>query len=64
MQVTNFIYSHTDTRRRQKRRKQGGNKKVCFTEGWVEFCDKKIAKNVAKCLNATQIGKQVTSLTK
>ncbi|XP_065909821.1 uncharacterized protein [Dysidea avara] len=45
-----------DTRRRQKRRKQGGNKKVCFTEGWVEFCDKKIAKHVAKCLNATQIG--------
>jgi len=44
------------------RRKQGGNKKMCFTEGWVEFCDKKIAKHVAKCLNASQIGKDIACL--
>ena len=46
----------TDGRAQQKRRKHGGNKKVMFTEGWVEFCNKKIARYVAETLNTTRIG--------
>lgn len=34
----------------------GGNRKKFFTEGWVEFEDKKVAKSVASALNATPIG--------
>ena len=41
---------------RKKRQKAGGNKKVKFTEGWVEFLDKKEAKRVAEGLNNTIIG--------
>ncbi|KAF9967477.1 Activator of basal transcription 1 [Mortierella alpina] len=39
-----------------RRKKYGGNKKQNFTEGWVEFLDKSVAKQVAKTLNATIIG--------
>ena len=31
-----------------KRKKFGGNKKKKFTEGWVEFDDKKIARSVVR----------------
>ena len=48
--------SSTDVRIQQKRRRFGGNKKVMFTEGWVEFRDKRIAKRVAETLNTTRIG--------
>jgi len=41
---------------RKKRKKGGGNSKKNFTEGWVEFEDKKIAKLVALSLNNTSIG--------
>ena len=36
--------------------KKGGNKKRCYTEGWVEFSDKRIAKRVALSLNCTKMG--------
>jgi ESF2/ABP1 family protein len=36
--------------------KSGGCKKECFTEGWVEFLDKSVAKEVADALNARPIG--------
>lgn len=39
------------------RMKNGGNKKRCYTEGWVEFTDKRIAKRVALSLNCTKMGK-------
>ncbi|KAI1310795.1 RNA-binding ATPase activator esf2 [Mortierella claussenii] len=39
-----------------RRKKYGGNKKQNFTEGWVEFKDKLVAKQVAKSLNTTIIG--------
>ncbi|ORZ26611.1 hypothetical protein BCR41DRAFT_300893 [Lobosporangium transversale] len=39
-----------------RRKKYGGNKKQNFTEGWVEFKDKSVAKQVAKTLNTTTIG--------
>ncbi|XP_001627090.2 pre-rRNA-processing protein ESF2 isoform X2 [Nematostella vectensis] len=41
---------------RKKRKKFGGSGKKAFTEGWVEFKDKRIAKLVARSLNNTQIG--------
>ncbi|CAI2183070.1 8260_t:CDS:2 [Funneliformis geosporum] len=45
-----------DPKARLKRKKYGGNKKKKYTEGWVEFLDKKVAKLVAKTLNAQPIG--------
>jgi len=41
---------------RQKRIKAGGNKRKCFTEGWVEFLDKKAAKRVALMFNGVITG--------
>ncbi|XP_022103583.1 activator of basal transcription 1-like [Acanthaster planci] len=40
---------------RHTRKKKGGNKARCFSEGWVEFKDKKIAKRVALTLNNTRV---------
>eukprot|EP00041_Stephanoeca_diplocostata_P016868 m.334659 g.334659 ORF g.334659 m.334659 type:complete len:235 (-) comp20510_c0_seq2:297-1001(-) len=40
----------------KKRKKFGGNKKQNYTEGWVEFEDKRIARQVAESLNGTIIG--------
>lgn len=42
----------------KKRKKLGGNKKKRFVEGWVEFEDKKLARQVAESLNGTQISRQ------
>ena len=39
-----------------RRVKAGGSKRRQFTEGWVEFEDKKVAKKVAGLLNAQRIG--------
>jgi len=41
---------------RKYRKKVGGSGRKQFTEGWVEFKDKKIAKAVARSLNNTNIG--------
>lgn len=41
---------------RIKRKKYGGNTGKNFTEGWVEFLDKKKARRCAEMLNGTQIG--------
>ncbi|CEG49040.1 pre-rrna-processing protein esf2 [Plasmopara halstedii] len=40
----------------KKRVSAGGNRRMKYTEGWIEFEDKKVAKRVAKMLNTTQIG--------
>ncbi|KAJ8523471.1 hypothetical protein ONZ45_g103 [Pleurotus djamor] len=45
-----------DAKRAYLRRKYTSTKKVHFTEGWVEFKDKKIARSVAEMLNAQPIG--------
>lgn len=45
-----------DETSRTKRKKSGGNRKVNYIEGWIEFEDKKIAKRVARLLNNTTIG--------
>jgi ESF2/ABP1 family protein len=39
-----------------RRIKSGGTKRKQYTEGWVEFEDKKVAKMVAEMLNAQRIG--------
>lgn len=39
-----------------RRTKSGGSKKQLFTEGWVEFEDKKVAKRVAEMLNTQRMG--------
>lgn len=41
---------------RKKRKKMGGNSGRNFTEGWVEFEDKKDAKKVAGLLNGEPMG--------
>ncbi|RYG47586.1 hypothetical protein EON67_08435 [archaeon] len=41
---------------RRKRIAAGGNKKEMFTEGWIEFLDKKDAKRVVELLNNTAMG--------
>lgn len=49
-----------DATKRKKRVHSGGNRKANYTEGWIEFEDKKIAKRVARLLNATIIGGKKT----
>lgn len=44
-----------------KRVKYGGNKKKNFTEGWIEFVNKKDAKLCASTLNANILGGKKTS---
>ena len=41
---------------RTKRVLNGGNRKVNYIEGWIEFNEKKIAKRVAKLLNTNPMG--------
>jgi len=45
-----------DESSRSRRIAKGGSKKHNFTEGWVEFLDKKVAKFVAEALNNTRMG--------
>ncbi|KAI9921999.1 hypothetical protein PsorP6_001452 [Peronosclerospora sorghi] len=48
---------HKNSRSTQKKRMSaGGNRRLKYTEGWIEFEDKKVAKRVAKMLNTKQIG--------
>jgi len=44
-----------ETSKRKFRIKIGGNKNIKFTEGWVEFKDKKVARMVALSLNNTKM---------
>ena len=40
----------------KRRRKMGGNKRVKYEDGWVEFMDKKKARQVAVMLNGQPMG--------
>lgn len=42
--------------RQQSRKRAGGSRKLRYTEGWVEFMDRRVARRVAESLNATTIG--------
>ncbi|MEW5297318.1 MAG: hypothetical protein WDW38_006146 [Sanguina aurantia] len=45
-----------DAAQRRMRKKAGGNTGKNFTEGWVEFEDKRVAKRTAAMLNGQQMG--------
>jgi ESF2/ABP1 family protein len=47
---------HSDPKRAYLRRKHTSTKKVHYTEGWVEFESKHVARSVAEMLNAQPIG--------
>ena len=54
-EITRLYLAEEDPAVRQRRKKAGGNGSKQFSEGWVEFEDKKIAKQVAQSLNNTKI---------
>jgi ESF2/ABP1 family protein len=54
--VERIYLSPEPEHKRRIRIKQGGNRKIKYTEGWVEFADKKTAKKVADALNGQLIG--------
>ena len=57
MEGVERIYLEKEKEQTKKDRvKSGGNRKDKYTEGWVEFTDKKQAKDCAAILNCQQIG--------
>ncbi|KAI9883043.1 MAG: hypothetical protein M1823_005193 [Watsoniomyces obsoletus] len=54
--INRIFLTPEDTQRRTSRLKSGGNKKKRYTDGWVEFEDKRHAKLVAETLNTNIIG--------
>ena len=51
------IYLTPDTRNaNQKQKKVDSRSRAKYTDGWVEFLDKAVAKQVAETLNMTQVG--------
>ncbi len=54
--VTNIYLVPEDKSIRKNRKKAGGNTRKKYTEGWIEFENKKLAKRVAEVLNNTIIG--------
>ncbi|CAM9168907.1 unnamed protein product [Pylaiella littoralis] len=54
--VTRVYLVEEDQANRRARKKAGGNSGKRYTEGWVEFEDKKIARAIAESLNNTLIG--------
>ncbi|ESK84033.1 u3 snornp-associated protein esf2 [Moniliophthora roreri MCA 2997] len=55
-EVGRVYLQQEDAKRAYLRKKYTATKKPHFTEGWVEFKDKKIARSVAEMLNAQPIG--------
>jgi ESF2/ABP1 family protein len=55
-EVTRLFLAEEDANKRRMRKMNGGNGSKQFTEGWVEFSDKKTAKEVAESLNGKSIG--------
>ncbi|KAF8529257.1 hypothetical protein BU17DRAFT_37150 [Hysterangium stoloniferum] len=51
-----LMMTSVDAKRAYLRRKHTSTKKAHYTEGWVEFKDKKVARSVAEMLNAQPIG--------
>ncbi|KAJ4470065.1 hypothetical protein C8R41DRAFT_777633 [Lentinula lateritia] len=55
-EVGRVYLQQEDAKRAYLRRKYTSTKKPHFTEGWVEFKNKKVARSVAEMLNAQPIG--------
>lgn len=51
--INRLFLAPEDPAARTRRIKSGGNKKRCFTEGWVEFVRKKDAKKACELLNVS-----------
>lgn len=57
--LKNNIVSHiSDIRLWRRRKARGGDRRKFYTEGWVEFSDKRIAKRTATMLNGETMGGQ------
>ena len=54
--IERLFLRQEDPQQRQRRIKSGGNRRVNYTEGYVEFEDKRVAKRVALSLNGTPMG--------
>ena len=54
--VTRIYLAEEDSQLRKRRKSNGGNGSKQFTEGWIEFADKKVAKSVAESLNNSTMG--------
>jgi len=54
-EVTRVYLVEENPNARKRRRKNGGNSRKKYIEGWIEFQDRKVAKQVAKELNNTPI---------
>ncbi|RYP90940.1 hypothetical protein DL770_002945 [Monosporascus sp. CRB-9-2] len=54
--INRIFLSPEDPQEHARRVKAGGNKKRMYIDGWIEFVDKKDAKNVVDLLNARTIG--------
>ncbi|KAI1765373.1 Pre-rRNA-processing protein ESF2 [Hypoxylon sp. FL1150] len=54
--INRIFLTPEDPQVRSRRVRQGGNKKHMYTDGWVEFVDKKDAKKAVDLLNARTIG--------
>ncbi|EHK99587.1 putative Pre-rRNA-processing protein ESF2 [Glarea lozoyensis 74030] len=55
-EINRIFLSPEDPSSHARRVKNGGNKKRSFTDGWVEFVNKKDAKSACELLNAQIIG--------
>ncbi|KAG0164074.1 RNA-binding ATPase activator esf2 [Apophysomyces sp. BC1034] len=58
-EIGRLFCSPEDPKITARRKKYGKDRRVNYTEGWVEFKDKKRAKALAEFLNMRQIGKVV-----
>ena len=60
--VTRVYLAEEDKTARTRRKRLGGGGGKRYTEGWVEFENKKVAKRVGEALNNTQISGQKKSV--
>lgn len=55
-EVTRIYLVEEDAAIARRRKKMSGNRKKNYTEGWIEFADKKKAKAIAMSFNGTKLG--------
>jgi ESF2/ABP1 family protein len=60
-EVTRLFLAEEDIEMKKKRKESGGNSSKQFHEGWIEYADKKTARQVAESLNNTSIGGKKSS---
>ena len=55
-QILERLAALSDASARKRRKKMGKNSGKNFTEGWIEFEDKRVAKQIAQMLNGQPMG--------